>query len=101
TLRAGAGRGRRRRRPRARERRPERASDIRDLHAAGKDEAARAVNRRVLELNDAVTAQYGVPGLKAAMRSRDMPAGTVRSPHRPVDDDVATELASLVEDALP
>jgi 4-hydroxy-tetrahydrodipicolinate synthase len=80
---------------------PERASEIRDLHAAGKDEAARAVNRRVLELNDAVTAQYGVPGLKAAMRSRGMPAGTVRSPHRPVDDDVATELASLVEDALP
>jgi 4-hydroxy-tetrahydrodipicolinate synthase len=80
---------------------PERASEIRDLHAAGKDEAARAVNRRVLELNNAVTARYGVAGLKAAMRARDMPAGTVRSPHRPVDDDVAAELATLVEDALP
>lgn len=80
---------------------PERASEILDLHAAGKDEAARQVNRRVLELDHAVTAEYGVPGLKAAMRSRDLPAGAVRSPHRPVGDDAAAELAALVEDALP
>ncbi|MFB6270411.1 MAG: dihydrodipicolinate synthase family protein [Halobacterium sp.] len=80
---------------------PERASEIQELHAASKDEAARDVNRRVLELNNAVTAEYGVPGLKAAMRYRDLPAGTVRSPHRPVGDDAATELAALVDDALP
>ncbi|MUV60815.1 dihydrodipicolinate synthase family protein [Halobacterium sp. CBA1126] len=80
---------------------PERAAEVRDLHAAGKDEAARDVNRRVLDLNHAVTAEYGVPGLKAAMRSRDLPAGGVRSPHRPVGDDVAAELGVLVDDALP
>jgi len=39
----------------------------------------RAVDRRSLELNDAVSAKHGVPGLKAAMRSRGQPAGTVRS----------------------
>lgn len=80
---------------------PERADEILELHAAGKDEAAREVNRRVLELDHAVTAEHGIPGLKAAMRSRDLPAGTVRSPHRPVDDGVASELAALVDDALP
>ncbi|NIB99774.1 dihydrodipicolinate synthase family protein [Halobacterium sp. R2-5] len=80
---------------------PERASEIAELHAAGKGEAARDVNRRVLDLNHAVTAEYGVPGLKAAMRSRGQPAGTVRSPHRPADDDTEAELAALVEDALP
>ncbi|GAA0274975.1 dihydrodipicolinate synthase family protein [Halobacterium noricense] len=80
---------------------PERADEIAELHTAGKDEAARDVNRRILDLNHAVTAEYGVPGLKAAMRSRDRPAGTVRSPHRPVDDDAAAELAALVGEALP
>ncbi|MCD2198800.1 dihydrodipicolinate synthase family protein [Halobacterium sp. KA-4] len=80
---------------------PERADEIAELHTAGKDEAARDVNRRILDLDHAVTAEYGVPGLKAAMRSRDRPAGIVRSPHRPVDDDAAAELAALVDEALP
>ena len=79
---------------------PGRASEILDSHTASKDETARSVNRRVLELNHAVTAEYGVPGLKAAMRYRDLPAGTVRSPHRPVSEGVASELAALVDDAL-
>lgn len=80
---------------------PERATEIAALHVAGNDEAARAVNERVLELNRAVTAEHGVPGLKAAMRARGVDAGTVRSPHRPVSDDVAQELADLVEASLP
>jgi len=58
------------------------------------------VNRSVVELDHAVTAKYGVPGLKAAMRYRGAPAGTVRSPHRPVDDDAITVLETLVDDAL-
>jgi len=79
---------------------PERAADITDEHAAGNDDAARALNRAVVELNHAVTAEYGVPGLKAAMRSRGLPAGTVRSPHRPVDEAAVDELESLVADAV-
>jgi 4-hydroxy-tetrahydrodipicolinate synthase len=80
---------------------PGRAKEIAELHVAGNDEAARALNRRLVELNHAVTAEYGVPGLKAAMRTRDVDAGTVRSPHRPVGDDVVRELDALVQDALP
>lgn len=80
---------------------PERAKEISELHVAGNDEAARAVNRRLVELDHAVTSAHGVPGLKAAMRTRDVDAGTVRSPHRPVSDDVTRELDQLVDDALP
>jgi len=79
---------------------PERASEILNAHADGDDDRARALNRDLVELNHAVTAEHGVPGLKAAMRSRDAPAGTVRSPHRPVSESVADDLAALVDDAV-
>jgi dihydrodipicolinate synthase/N-acetylneuraminate lyase len=79
---------------------PEVASEILAAHHRGDDDAARARNRAAVDLNHAVTAEYGVPGLKAAMRSRGAPAGTVRSPHRPVDDEAAGALAALVDDTL-
>jgi len=78
---------------------PERASEVYERHAAGDDDGARGLNRSLVELNRAVTGRYGVPGLKAAMRSRSLPAGHVRRPFRPVDDATATELAELVEAA--
>lgn len=80
---------------------PERAKEIAELHVAGNDEAARAVNERLVELDHAVTTEYGVPGLKAAMGARGVDAGTVRSPHRPVGDDIVRELEQLVDAALP
>jgi dihydrodipicolinate synthase/N-acetylneuraminate lyase len=79
---------------------PEVASEILDAHRGGDDDRARELNRGAVDLNHAVTASHGVPGLKAAMRSRGAPAGTVRSPHRPVDDDTADDLAALVDGAL-
>ena len=79
---------------------PDRAAEIADRHAAGDDDAARSVNREVVELDHAVTAKYGVPGLKAAMRFRGVSAGTVRSPHQPVGEDAVDEIESLVGDAV-
>ncbi|NHN42073.1 dihydrodipicolinate synthase family protein [Halorubellus sp. JP-L1] len=76
------------------------AAEIYDRHVDGDDEGARELNRDLVELNRAVTAEYGVPGLKAAMRSRDYPAGQARRPFQPVSADVHAELATLVEDAL-
>lgn len=61
---------------------------------------AAAVNDAFVELNELVTSGYGIPGLKAAMRSRGAPAGTVRRPHRPVGDDAVEELEAAVETAL-
>lgn len=78
---------------------PALASDIYRRHVDGDSDGARDLNRSLVELNRAVTARHGVPGLKAAMRSRSLPAGHVRRPFQPVDDATATELAELVEAA--
>jgi 4-hydroxy-tetrahydrodipicolinate synthase len=59
--------------------------------------AARARNRELVELNDAVTAQFGIPGLKWAMRERGAPAGYPRSPHQPVDAAARERLGGLLE----
>lgn len=79
---------------------PERASEIYERHVAGDREGAHEVNRSVVELNQAVTARHGIPGLKAAMRMRGAPAGHPRRPHRPVDAGTETELEGLLESAV-
>jgi 4-hydroxy-tetrahydrodipicolinate synthase/4-hydroxy-2-oxoglutarate aldolase len=76
------------------------SSRVHDLHAAGADADARALNRELVELNHAITAEYGIPELKAAMRGRDYPAGRPRRPFQPVDDAVREELDALVDDTL-
>ncbi|MFT4931818.1 MAG: dihydrodipicolinate synthase/N-acetylneuraminate lyase, partial [Natronomonas sp.] len=78
---------------------PEGASGIHRRYADGDVAGALALNRDLVALNHAVTAEYGVPGLKAAMKERGLPAGEPRRPLRPVDAEVAAELAGLVEDA--
>ncbi len=73
------------------------ASEVYRRHREGDDDGARALNRELVDLNHAVTADYGIPGLKAAMRERGLPAGHPRAPHDPVDD-ARAELRSLVAD---
>jgi dihydrodipicolinate synthase/N-acetylneuraminate lyase len=79
---------------------PEVASTIRTAHEAGDRERAHRLNDAVRELNHAVTAEHGVPGVKAAMRSRGVPAGRARRPHRPVDEATADRLGELVTETL-
>jgi len=57
---------------------------------------ALALNADLAELNSAITAEYGVPGLKWAMRHRGAPAGYPRAPHRAPDADARDHLADLV-----
>ncbi len=80
---------------------PERAGAVFDRHRAGAGDEARALNRELVELNRAITARYGIPGVKAAMRARDAPAGHPRPPLRPVGEDARRELESLVAAAEP
>jgi len=77
---------------------PEGASAIFAAHEAGEHGRARERNADLLELNHAVTAEYGIPGLKWAMRERGAPAGHPRSPHREPDADAQEHLAALVDD---
>jgi len=80
---------------------PERASEVFDLHRVGKDDEARQLNAKLVDLNRAITAEHGVVGAKAAMRERGAPAGYPRKPHRPLDDAAREELADLVGAARP
>jgi dihydrodipicolinate synthase/N-acetylneuraminate lyase len=76
---------------------PGAASDVYRRHRDGDDEGARALNRRLVDLNHAVTAEYGIPGLKAAMRERGLSAGHPREPYDRVDESDRAQLRSLVE----
>ncbi|GAA0225770.1 dihydrodipicolinate synthase family protein [Haladaptatus pallidirubidus] len=78
---------------------PERASEIYRLQQGGHGAQARQLNARLVELNRAITAEYGVPGAKAVMQARGAPAGAPRRPHRPVSDEVRDELAELAQAA--
>jgi 4-hydroxy-tetrahydrodipicolinate synthase len=78
---------------------PDGASAVYERFVGGDEAGARGLNDALVELNHAVTARYGVPGLKAAMRRRGAPAGHARCPHRPVSAEVETHLADLLDDA--
>lgn len=78
---------------------PEAASEVYNRHAED-PAAARDLSAALVELDHAVTAEYGVPGLKAAMRDRGAPAGYPRRPFADADDDEREAIAALVDDAL-
>lgn len=59
-------------------------------------EYALAQNRPLVELNRAITTEYGVPGLKYAMRQRGLPAGYARSPHREVGEESRQRIDGLL-----
>lgn len=80
---------------------PEATAAIYKRHAQDPT-AAKELNGDFVELNRAITTDYGVPGLKYAMRTRDAPAGHQRHPHQPPTDEATKHLDSLlriVEDA--
>ena len=74
---------------------PEETAEVYRRHAAD-PEAARRLNAELVEVNTAITATYGVPGLKYAMRQRGAPAGSPRSPHRPPDEAAEAHLRELL-----
>jgi dihydrodipicolinate synthase/N-acetylneuraminate lyase len=76
------------------------AARIRERHADGDDRGARELNADLADLNRAVTARFGVAGLKAAMRYRGVPAGRPRRPLRDAGADVRREVHALVDAAL-
>lgn len=79
---------------------PKRVLDVIKLQQTGRNAEARELSRRLVELNRVLTAEYGVPGVKAGMRLRDVPAGHVRAPHRPVDETAENEIETLLESVL-
>lgn len=77
---------------------PQETIDLYDLFQAGRLEEAARLQRRLIAVNTAVTAQFGVPGLKAALDILDYYGGPVRSPLQPLGElEIQTLKAILVE----
>ena len=80
---------------------PDECVAIRQLFDAGRLSKAAALQRRIIPVNAAITATYGVPGLKAAMDMLGFFGGPVRSPLLGLPEAQASTLrAILVEGGL-
>lgn len=79
---------------------PEAVTIVAERWQRGEEAAARERSADLVALNRAITSEYGVPGLKYAMRQRGAPAGHPRRPHRPLDDPAAREHLDYLVAAL-
>ena len=78
---------------------PEQCVKIFDLLKAGKFEAAQKMQLKMIPVNNAVTAIYGVPGLKAAMDMRGYFGGEPRLPLLPCSEKEMSEIMEILEKA--
>lgn len=79
---------------------PEVCVKIQKLYEQGDLEAAKAEQFRILPVNAAVTARYGVGGLKAAMDMVGYHGGTPRRPMLPLSDpDALADIRSILQKA--
>ncbi len=76
---------------------PDRASEVYRAHRDGHAMTARSNNGNLIDLNRAVTAQHGIPGVKAALSLRGQPVGPPRRPLRPIDDAAVDEIETAIE----
>lgn len=65
----------------------------------GNLEKAREIQIRLIPVNTAVTARFGIPGLKAALELIGMYGGPVRSPLAPLDAQQKKELEEILREA--
>jgi len=79
---------------------PDKVIEVLEHHRSDRTQEARRLGRRLVELNRLLTSKYGVPGVKAGMRLRDVPAGHVRAPHQPVDAEAKRSIQSALDAVL-
>jgi 4-hydroxy-2-oxoglutarate aldolase len=70
-----------------------------DLVKAGDLDAARELQLKMIPVNQAVTAVYGVPGLKAAMDMRGYFGGDPRLPLLPSSEQERSEMEAILKKA--
>jgi 4-hydroxy-2-oxoglutarate aldolase len=73
---------------------------IREAFQAGRVEEARVIHLRLLPVARAVTSQFGVPGLKAALELLGHPAGVPRRPLLPLAQGPREEVRQILAEAL-
>jgi 4-hydroxy-2-oxoglutarate aldolase len=76
---------------------PEQCLDIYRLFEAGDIPHARAMHMRMLPINQAITARFGVPGLKAAMEMLGYQGGLPRLPLLPLAQEKRQELQNILK----
>lgn len=75
---------------------PQQTIDLYALVRAGRWEKAASLQRRLIPVNTAVTARFGVPGLKAGLDMLGYRGGPVRSPLQPLEDSEVQNLKSIL-----
>ena len=70
---------------------------LRDTFLAGRLEEARKIQLSLAPINSAVTARFGVPGLKYAMDKTGFRTGTPRKPLPPASADARQEICRLLD----
>jgi 4-hydroxy-2-oxoglutarate aldolase len=78
---------------------PQQCIDLYQAFKAGKMDKAAELQRWAIPVNAAVTARFGIPGLKAAMDMLDYFGGHVRSPLTDLTDGECKTLRAILEDA--
>lgn len=78
---------------------PNECAEIQETYEAGDLNTAREIYMRVFPVNMAVTAAYGVPGLKYASDLMGYQGGAVRSPLLPLKDEEKTAIRSILKAA--
>jgi len=76
---------------------PQALLDLYDRHGRGKWREGAVLQQRLVPVNTAVTARFGVPGLKAALDMLGYYGGPVRSPLRALDDAELRALKGILE----
>jgi 4-hydroxy-2-oxoglutarate aldolase len=80
---------------------PQQVVDLYDYFKAGDWNEAASIQRRLIASNTAVTARFGIPGLKTALDLLGYYGGPVRSPLRPLrDHEIQTLKRVLVEGGI-
>jgi 4-hydroxy-2-oxoglutarate aldolase len=75
---------------------PQEMLDLYRLFETGEWAEAAAMQRRLVPVNTAVTARFGIPGLKAALEMRGYYGGPVRLPLQPLDDGALQTLEAIL-----
>ena len=78
---------------------PQKCVEIYDLVKAGKFEEARKLQLKMIPVNNAVTAVYGVPGLKAALDMLGYYGGVPRLPLLPASEKEKLEIKEILHKA--
>jgi len=79
---------------------PDTLADIYDAFMAKDLERARKIQLKVMDINKAVTAKYGVPGLKAAMDMIGYVGGKPRLPMLPLPEKDRMDLERILRAAM-